>query len=362
MVKFKTGEFEEGDLASRVVRWQKWTALLEDNCDWFGVTEAEKKVKALRIYGGERVRDLVDGLPEPEIEGEVFGKTMDKLNAFFLPKKNTDVLVARFRKMRQNDHGTIMQYYARLRPEAAKGKFHDTELEIKWHLQETVRNRRFAKKSVRDRYSLEKLLEEAQADEEANVNELEMTAKETQDAGKQDSDANVNRVKAGKDCNRNANRSRHKVDGSPQEESRGGKKGGKRTCGRCGLKHEPKKCPAIGKTCGKCLKKNHFARSCRSDKGLAGKVINQVGDSSDEEDSDDEYVKKITIGWMSTDTGKKTTVKLLLNGVKVQMAIDSGANANVMDEGRFQKIQERSKGRLRLEKSKVKLYGYRPNA
>ena len=29
-----------------------------------------------------------------------------------------------------------------------------------------------------------------------------------------------------------------------------------------------------------------------------------------------------------------------------------------MDEGRFQKIQERSKERLRLEKSKVKLYGY----
>ena len=29
-----------------------------------------------------------------------------------------------------------------------------------------------------------------------------------------------------------------------------------------------------------------------------------------------------------------------------------------MDEERFQKIQERSKERLQLEKSKVKLYGY----
>lgn len=88
--------------------------------------------------------------------------------------------MARFRKMRQNDHETIMQYYARLRPEAAKCEFHDTELEIKRHLQETVRNRKLAKKFVRDRYSLEKLLEEAQADEEANANELKMTAKETQ--------------------------------------------------------------------------------------------------------------------------------------------------------------------------------------
>ena len=89
--------------------------------------------------------------------------------------------------------------------------------------------------------------------------------------------------------------------------------------------------------CGKCLKKNHFARACRSDKVSAEKV-NQVGDSSDEEDSDDEYVKKITIGWMSTDTGKKTSVKLFLKGVKVQMAIDSGASANIIDEGRFRKI------------------------
>lgn len=231
MAKFKIGEFEEGDLAPRGVRWQKWTALLEDNCEWFGVTAAEEKVKALRIYGGERVRDLVDSLPEPEMEGDAFDKTMAKLNAFFLPKKNTDVLVARFRKMRQNDYETIMQYYARLRPEAAKCEFHDTELEIKRHLQETVRNRRLAKKK---------------ADEEANANELEMTAKKIQVISKQDSDVNANRVNVRKYSSRNANRSRRKVDGKAQEESRGERKGGKRTCGSCGLNHYPKKRQIFG--------------------------------------------------------------------------------------------------------------------
>ena len=94
--------------------------MLEDNCNWSGVTAAEKKVKALSIYGGKRVRDLVDSLRELEMEGDAFDKTMAKLNAFLLPKKNTDVLVARFRKMRQNDYETIMQYYAHLRPEAVK--------------------------------------------------------------------------------------------------------------------------------------------------------------------------------------------------------------------------------------------------
>ena len=53
MAKFKIDEFEEGDLASRGIRWQKWTALLEDKFDWFDVSEPEKKVKALGIYGGK---------------------------------------------------------------------------------------------------------------------------------------------------------------------------------------------------------------------------------------------------------------------------------------------------------------------
>ena len=65
---------------------------------------------------------------------------------------------------------------------------------------------------------------------------------------------------------------------------------------------------------------------------------------------------------MSADTGKKTIVKRLVNSVKVQMAIDSSASANITDEGRLQKFQERSKERLRLEKSTVKLYGYASEA
>lgn len=44
------------------------------------------------------------------------------------------------------------------------------------------------------------------------------------------------------------------------------------------------------------------------------------------------------------------------------MAIDSSVSANIMEEGRLQKIQERSKERLRLEKSKVKLYGHASEA
>ena len=88
--------------------------MLKYNFDWFGITNPEKKVKALWIYGGEEVRDLVESLPDVVVEGDVFVKTLAKLNRFFLLKSNTDVLVARFRKMHQKIDESIMQYYVHL--------------------------------------------------------------------------------------------------------------------------------------------------------------------------------------------------------------------------------------------------------
>ena len=70
MTKFKIGEFVEGDAVSKCVRWQKWTALLNDNLEWFGITKPGQTVKAPRIYEGEGIRVLVDSLPEPVLEEE----------------------------------------------------------------------------------------------------------------------------------------------------------------------------------------------------------------------------------------------------------------------------------------------------
>ena len=36
-------------------------------------------------------------------------------------------------------------------------------------------------------------------------------------------------------------------------------------CGRCGFVRRQGRCPAFGKNCNKCGKKNHFAAVCRSE-------------------------------------------------------------------------------------------------
>ena len=35
-------------------------------------------------------------------------------------------------------------------------------------------------------------------------------------------------------------------------------------CGKCGMSHPPRECPAWGKKCHKCGNKNHFSTQCRS--------------------------------------------------------------------------------------------------
>ena len=41
-------------------------------------------------------------------------------------------------------------------------------------------------------------------------------------------------------------------------------------CGRCGMSHPPRECPAWGKKCHKCGNKNHFSTQCRSKQSGAG--------------------------------------------------------------------------------------------
>lgn len=65
-------------------------------------------------------------------------------------------------------------------------------------------------------------------------------------------------------------------------------------CRYCGRKHKPRQCPAFGKICSKCLKKNHFSVVCKS-KNTYHKVNKTDSDANSKaeivaENPEEEYV------------------------------------------------------------------------
>lgn len=136
-------------------------------------------------------------------------------------------------------------------------------------------------------------------------------------------------------------------------------------CNYCGYSHVPKRCPAYNKTCAKCQKKNHFANMCKwtsdkakekTNKTMRGaekiatkkrKEIYEVNEDASKEDDDgsssDFSVAALckTIGTVGQ-TRKKSeamwTERVEINGTKVTIKLDCGAEVSVLPLEIFQKI------------------------
>ncbi|MES9975679.1 MAG: aspartyl protease family protein, partial [Candidatus Thiodiazotropha sp.] len=96
-----------------------------------------------------------------------------------------------------------------------------------------------------------------------------------------------------------------------------------RSCRFCGTRHQRTKehCPAWGKTCMKCRKKNHFARCCQSTN------IAQIeeAEAADAIESEPEYA-------INTISNRQSAVfaRLQVNGREIKFQLDSGASINIM--------------------------------
>ena len=112
-------------------------------------------------------------------------------------------------------------------------------------------------------------------------------------------------------------------------------------CGKCGYKHEPRKCPAFGKICKNCNKRNHFAKKCKS------KKMHEVQESDNDSDiflNSVETRKKQVNDW-------KVNVKILKKNVSVKL--DTGAQCNVLPLHMYKQISNKQ-----LQRSKSRLVSY----
>jgi hypothetical protein len=105
-------------------------------------------------------------------------------------------------------------------------------------------------------------------------------------------------------------------DGSKNDERKTKSVEKKISCKLCGFEHLPdkRKCPAWGKTCNKCKRKNHFAKRCRKS------AIYCI-------ESEEEEISVVRIQAMKE---KAEFAKMLANDVHVYFQVDCGASANIL--------------------------------
>ena len=93
-------------------------------------------------------------------------------------------------------------------------------------------------------------------------------------------------------------------------------------CLFCGRRHArlKSKCPAWGRTCSKCSKRNHFAIKCRNSDDRNVHAVNEV-------DSDNQSINTVH----AVDKGGHQIYgEVNINGFPVRIQIDSGATVNVI--------------------------------
>ena len=129
------------------------------------------------------------------------------------------------------------------------------------------------------------------------------------------------------------------------------------TCGNCGTKHSKgNSCPAEGKLCYICKKRNHFAKCCRSRKKGVNEVV--CGDQIYESDTD---TYDFVIDTIDTDKVNKVKHDQAFASVAVgplethiEFKIDTGSQVNVLPLYVLNKLD----CKVALEKSERKLSGY----
>ena len=102
-------------------------------------------------------------------------------------------------------------------------------------------------------------------------------------------------------------------------------------CPNCGRQHDMQKkeqCPAFGKSCRKCKKRNHFAVKCWSKKKKPG-VVHTVDEEETTQDTDDSEVYPIQLPIHCLDDSQLVTLRLQSSSY-VRFQVDTGAQCNVL--------------------------------
>uniref|UniRef100_A0A914PR63 CCHC-type domain-containing protein n=1 Tax=Panagrolaimus davidi TaxID=227884 RepID=A0A914PR63_9BILA len=125
-------------------------------------------------------------------------------------------------------------------------------------------------------------------------------------------------------------------------------------CRYCGEGHQPGKerCPANGKTCSSCGKKNHFARVCKSGTRKQQNILEKYSDDEEAESMNGLYGVLTVSSGLEEDV-PPFMVNAKLNGCSVDMQHDSGAGLSIISKKVWHAI-----GKPRIYPCNIQLKSY----
>ena len=333
-----------GDPSKLSTRWKRWVKSLEIYIVAVNIKDNNRKKALLLHFLGEDGQDLYDTIKEIEPPTNQYEHAIEKLNAFFLPKKNIPYERHLFNSLKQNSNETIGAYCSRLRIAAKTCEFGTLEDEmIRDHIIQTCSSARLRRKLLQEaRLTLEILLDIAQNMELSSSQAAEIEkSKFTESQSEQ-----INKLYFQRD------RKFSQQSGGTQSNEQSSKECYR--CGRIGHFAKSSDCPARKVKCRKCGKEGHFEKVCRSQIKRSqqdrAKKINEINEVTEECSSEEDYLFTVT------SDEKLQHAEITIDGKSVKFVIDTGASVNIIDRNTWRNIG------AELQNSKARLLPYGSDA
>lgn len=318
----------ELDCADVAARWKKWIGRLENLFVAINITDDGRKRALLLHYAGEAVHDIYEAekssppsgaAPDP---AATYEGTRDTLSKYFAPKKNLQMERYIFRSCVQTPGQSLEAYVTSLRRLAQSCSFHDPEQEILSQLIQHCSSKRLRRRALREPdKSLSEIVAMGRLLEQSESQAASM------EADKEKSTVNA------------VGRSKHNRPHPPRPKPKPPAEG---TCNYCGGSKSHARCPARGKSCNFCRKRDHFENVCRSKARSNIRAID--GDrhapsphpsSDDTDDIDNDYLYAVTEKTSIASVRPRATLLLGRTRTPIDFLVDTGTTANVIDEGAY---------------------------
>ena len=123
--------FDISEVDTLSQRWTTYKKRFEILCNATGVKDEKQKLSMLLTYVGEKMYEMYEQIVPEDITAQTYNGVLTAFDTHFATAVNYSYECYVFRQMKQLSDETLHQYFIRLKEQAAKCNFTDTDREIK---------------------------------------------------------------------------------------------------------------------------------------------------------------------------------------------------------------------------------------